>query len=164
MESKIRHRRRPTPPYPVMVLEVPDGATLIALPVSKLPSGKNAKADSVIIRLYGIDCPEIHEPYGMEAAELLRETALHRQLEVRRGPISKDKAGRTVAIVGMRQGPADEDKIAATVPDNHARPLQEMLLGAGLAQVSESCALQECAVWKKLEAEARAAGSGRWKQ
>jgi endonuclease YncB( thermonuclease family) len=38
---------------------------------------------SVSVRLYGIDCPEKKQPYGLEAASFLRVTTLNKKVSVR---------------------------------------------------------------------------------
>jgi endonuclease YncB( thermonuclease family) len=144
METGVRGRARPAVSYPVAVLEVVDGATIIVLPMSKvLPIAKSP----VTVRLYGIDFPDLGQPRGREAADFVRNAVLHKDVEVMAFPLGKDKSGRTVATV-----------VAA------GRPLQESLLKAGLAWVSPACVRPECADWKSLEKEAKAAKAGWWKE
>jgi endonuclease YncB( thermonuclease family) len=101
----------------------------------------------VTVRLYGMDFPDLGQPCGREAADFVRSAVLHKNVEVMAFPLGKDKSGRTVATV-----------VTA------GRPLQELLLKAGLAWVSPACKRPECAGWKGMEKEARAAKAGRWKE
>ncbi|MDR2574579.1 MAG: thermonuclease family protein [Desulfovibrio sp.] len=140
METERAGRRRPVTSYPLTVRDVPDGLTLTALPV-----GKTGAQNHVGIRLYGLD-PLNNETKGCEssAADFVRKTVLGKTVEVMASPLSRNRAGQTVAVVNI-----------------DGRALQEMLLEAGLARVSPTCGrLRECADWKALEEKARAAGAG----
>ena len=74
------------------VAEIVDGDTLDVLR-SNAPQR---------IRLYGIDCPELHQPFGQTAKLLTVEMALHKTVTVRvRG---RDKYGRTLGDVLFGDG------------------------------------------------------------
>ncbi|MDR2744160.1 MAG: thermonuclease family protein, partial [Desulfovibrio sp.] len=134
----------PAVSYPVAIVEVTDGATIIVLTEQKnSPRGK----ERVTVRLYGIDFPDIRQPFGREAADFVRKAALHGDAEIMAVPLGKDKSGRVVATV-----------------ETAGRPLQELLLKAGLARVSPACKRPECADWKHVEQEAKAAEAGWWKK
>jgi endonuclease YncB( thermonuclease family) len=146
MEAEPRGRIDPAASYPVTVVEVKDDAAIVVLSASAQKKSSNAK-NRVTVRLYGIDFPEPGQPQARDAADFVRNAVLHKNVEVMTSPLEKDKSGRTVATV-----------------ETSGRPLQELLLEAGLARVSPACGRPECACWKRLENEARTAKTGRWKE
>lgn len=100
---------------------------------------------SVVVRLYGIDCPEKKQDYGKEATQVTKTIALGRVVDI--DELYKDRYGRTVAIV--------------TLPNDQI--LQEALLMSGAAWVDlRYCKRRECTGWLRLEQTARMAGIGLW--
>lgn len=114
------------------VCGVTDGDT-----ISVLQDGRAVK-----IRLYGIDCPEKHQAFGMRARQFTSSLAFGKEVEVR--PVERDRYGRLIAWVYV--GP---------------RCLNEELLRAGFAwhfkRYSRDSHLAE------LELQARTAHSGLWR-
>jgi endonuclease YncB( thermonuclease family) len=137
METGTRGRAAPVASYPVTAVEVTDDAAIIVLPAQKTSSGAGNR---VTVRLYGIDFPDKGQ---RDAANFVRNAVLRKDVKVMASPLGKDRAGRTVATV-----------------ETAGRPLQELLLEAGLARVSPSCGRPECAYWKHLENGAGAAKGG----
>jgi endonuclease YncB( thermonuclease family) len=113
------------------VYGVTDGDT-----ISVLQDGRAVK-----IRLYGIDCPEKHQAFGMRARQFTSSLAFGKEVEVR--PVDRDRYGRRIAWVYV--GP---------------RCLNEELLRAGFAwhfkRYSRDSHLAE------LELQARTARNGLW--
>jgi len=87
------------------VVGIHDGDTLTVLRVRQ----------QVKVRLYGIDCPELGQPYGRRARQRAAELAFGRTVTVR--PESRDRYGRLVAWVVLPDG----------------RTLNEILVAEGLA-------------------------------
>lgn len=81
----------------------------------------------VTIRVYGIDCPEIGQPYGKEARDLTATLLMGKTVEVT--PAQKSKSyGREVASIMQPDG---------------TRLLQEALTASGLAWVDGRYCKQE---------------------
>jgi endonuclease YncB( thermonuclease family) len=122
--------------YSARVIVVHDGDTISTM----RPDGTETR-----IRLYGIDCPEASQPYGAEAKDFVEDLLLTDLVTVE--PVEKDRYGRTVAVVRLKDGSTMED----------------MLLGAGLAWVyPKYCNRSECVRWKAVEREAREEKMGLW--
>ena len=119
------------------VISVSDGDT-----ISVLESGKQ----QVKIRLYGIDCPESGQAFGMRAKQATSDAVFGKQVVVQ--PIDTDHYGRTVAIVGIPGG----------------KSLNERLVRDGLAWVySQHCTREDiCEPLRKLEKAARISKRGLW--
>lgn len=49
------------------------------------------------VRLYGVDCPELHQPYGDRAAELAKTVVLDRRVRIT--VVGRDRYGRLVGRV-----------------------------------------------------------------
>lgn len=98
-----------------------------------------------ILRLYGIDAPEIKQPYGQRAKRKVSALALHKVLDVE--PLDTDRYGRTVALVRLQDGTL----------------LNEVLVAEGLAWVyPEYCHLDLCVRLRELENQARRERRGLW--
>lgn len=100
----------------------------------------------VTIRVYGIDCPEIGQPYGKEARDLTTELLMGKMVEVT--PAQKSKSyGREVASIMQPDG---------------TRLLQESLTASGLAWVDgRYCKQEACNEWRKMQQEAKEANPPR---
>ena len=70
------------------VLSVKDGDTIVI---------EDRRGDCRIVRLNGIDAPEMSQDYGKEARNFLSGLCLNENVSFRE--ISKDRYGRTVALV-----------------------------------------------------------------
>jgi len=117
------------------VIGVSDGDTLTIM---------DPERGRVIVRLYGIDCPEVEQPGGARARGLLYMMALRR--DVTGETIGVDRYGRDVAIVRV-QGAC----------------LSEALVRAGWAWVyPRYCDRAECAAWIALQKRAQERGIGLW--
>ena len=119
------------------VVEVTDGDTIT---IEQINGGKRAK-----VRLYGIDCPEMGQPYSEEAKAFVVQMALHKAVDIRETQQGRDSQGRFVVIVD--------------IPG--VGSLQDMLIYAGLAWVyTQWC--QNCGTWEAMQREARAQRRGLW--
>ena len=122
--------------WPARVVQVTDGDTIIAEPAE----GGNR----VRVRLYGIDAPELRQPYGGAAKDFVVAMVLFQAVDVREVSQGRDRYGRVVAIV-----------VAG------GKSVQEELLREGLAWVwTRYC--RSCDEWEALQADARRAGRGLW--
>lgn len=129
--------------YDGIVVRVADGDTLT---VSKqtLLSHLLPQRITEEIRVYGIDCPEKHQPYGVNAKEIT-QALIGQKVDIQ--PMYTDQYNRTVAIVTMSNG----------------ETLQERLLRAGAAWVyPQFCKISVCKTWKQLERTARQNSWGLW--
>lgn len=126
----------PASAYEVAGIPDGDGVDVIS------PSGKKLR-----LRIFGIDCPELDQPYGPEARQHLAQLVTMGK-PVHFEPQDVDRYRRIVAIVRVEPS---------------ARPLEELLLENGLAWVyPKYCTHPLCDSWLALEAEAREAGRGLW--
>ena len=115
------------------VARVLDGDSLVVL----------ERGRPVEVRLYGVDCPEQDQPYGLEARAFTQRLALHQQVAVRVRTV--DDYGRSVAEVRLPDG----------------RLLSRELVKAGLAWWYRRYAPDDTAL-RRLEAAARRARLGLW--
>ena len=120
------------------LLRVVDGDTLVVAP---------EKGKKILVRLYGIDCPEGRQKFGLEARQITHELAYNQPLILEL--LYEDRYGRSVAIIWL--------------PDNTT--LQEKLLRIGAGWVfPRYCTRQECVAWEKLEHTARESKIGLWEE
>jgi endonuclease YncB( thermonuclease family) len=117
------------------VLRVTDGDTISV----------RIEGREITIRLYGVDCPEKQQEYGMQAKDYVEDLLLTGTVGII--PVEEDRYGRVVAIVKTQDGTA----------------LEEKLLASGLAWVyPQYCKRAECAGWKNLETRAKSERRGLW--
>lgn len=127
--------------FPAEVLSVHDGDSITARRVGPEPRKPHK------VRVYGIDCPELGQPYGEEARELTR-----RMLD-----------GKTVEIVPAQKGKSYKREVGGIVLVKDLLVIQDALVSAGLAWVDDRfCKLPVCDLWRLHQREARAAGRGLW--
>lgn len=120
------------------VVSVPDGDTLVVY----MGAGKTRR-----VRLYGLDCPELGQPYGPLAAETTSSLTLFTTVSLT--VMDTDRYDRLVAVV--------------TLPDGGT--LNEELLRRGLAWLyGRFCKAPVCAGMKIAEREARREKRGLWEQ
>ncbi len=113
--------------------------------VTKIHDGDTITVSGTKIRLWGIDCPEYKQDYGREATEFVRHLLpLGATVEVE--DVARDRYGRTVAIVSYQGDTVQAD-----------------LLRAGLAWVYGRYYRERGGNWPEIEAEAKAARRGLWK-
>jgi len=93
------------------VIGVSDGDTITYLFNDSLPAARRRPKK---VRLYGIDCPEMGQPFGKAAKQLTAELVFGKTVEVR--PVAIDRYRRVVARVSVE-----------------GQSLSEHLLRAGLA-------------------------------
>ena len=118
------------------VVRVVDGDSLVIL------RGDNGKKET--IRLFGVDCPELGQPFGEEAARLARAVVFGKKVSV--VALDVDGYERTVgAVVCLEDGVT----------------LQDELLKAGLAWVDPRYC-KGCKLWKALQREAAEEKRGLW--
>lgn len=132
--------------FAVVLSCYPDDETLAVLSVHDGDSLRLRRADGqgVAVRLYGVDCPELGQPYGDAARELTRRM-VGRRVTVRR--TGGKSWRREVAVVLLPDG----------------RSLQASLVEAGMAWVDDRfCRRPECDGWRRAQAKARSARRGLW--
>ncbi|HJA77536.1 MAG TPA: thermonuclease family protein [Candidatus Desulfovibrio gallistercoris] len=130
----------------VMLHSAHDGDTLAVLSVHDGDSLRLRRADGqgMVVRLYGVDCPELGQPYGEAARDLTRRLVGRRVTVL---PSGGKSWRREVAVVLLHDG----------------RSLQSALVEAGMAWVDDRfCRRAECDGWRKAQARARAARRGLW--
>ena len=119
----------PRPELSVDVVAVVDGDTFVAREQGKL----------YLLRLEGIDAPEIDQPFGEEAKDWLSARLLRRRIEV-----LPSRGGGCIVPVKVKT--------------SDGRSLNELQLSAGVAW-AESSAPE---AWKRLETRARTTEIGLW--
>lgn len=132
--------------FAVVLSCLPDGDTLAVLSVHDGDSLRLRRADGqgMVVRLYGVDCPELGQPYGSAARDLTRRL-VGRSVIVR--PTGGKSWRREVAVVLLHDG----------------RSLQSALVEAGLAWVDDRfCRSPECDGWRQAQAMAKASRRGLW--
>lgn len=129
--------------FPAEVLSVYDGDSITARRVGPV----RKKPDKIRVRIYGIDCPELGQPYGNEARELT----------------ARILDGRTVEIVPAQKGKSYKREVGGIVLLRDMLVIQDALVSAGLAWVDDRfCKLPVCDLWRLHQREARAARRGLW--
>lgn len=127
--------------FPAEVVSIHDGDSITARRVD----AKQEKPHKV--RVYGIDCPELGQPYGVEARDLARQV-----LE-----------GKTVEIVPAQKGKSYKREVGGIVLVSDMLVIQDALVSAGLAWVDDRfCKLPVCDLWRLHQREAKAARRGLW--
>ena len=127
--------------FPAEVLSVHDGDSITARRVG----AKQEKPHKV--RIYGIDCPELGQPYGDAARELAEQVL----------------AGKTVEIVPAQKGKSYRREVGGIVLVSDMIVIQDALVSAGLAWVDDRfCKLPVCDLWRLHQREAKSAGRGLW--
>lgn len=98
----------------------------------------------IVLRIWGIDAPEMNQPYGLESKAFLAELCLGEKVNVQVADVDRYK--RRVARV--------------TLPDG--RDIGNSMLEAGMAWWAAQYAAHDTEK-RRLQGEARAAGRGLWK-
>ncbi len=99
------------------------------------------------IRLYGVDAPEVKQPFGYQAKRRLAKLVGRKQLEIE--PVDTDRYGRTVALVRLRDGAL----------------VNEVVVAEGLAWVYDDYCRQElCQRLRGLQDAARSERRGLWSE
>jgi len=125
----------PGTPWSGVVVQVHDGDTITVIDRAR---------GRMKIRIYGIDAPELAQPYGSQAQGLTYRMLLRQ--EVRGWTVAMDRYGRDVAVVTV--GGTD---------------VSEALVQAGLAWVYPGyCRIPTCADWKSYQEQAKARRLGLW--
>lgn len=120
------------------VVSVPDGDTIVVY---------TGPGQTQRVRLYGVDCPELGQPFGPDAADAASDLARFQKVTLK--VMDTDRYKRLVAVV--------------TLPDGTS--LNEALLAEGLAwHYGRYCDAPFCRNWKTLEKNARDARRGLWRQ
>lgn len=106
-------------------------------------SGKSAK-----VRIYGVDCPELGQPYGDKARDLTARVLL----------------GKTVQVIPAQKAKSYKRVVGGIVLLGDMLVLQDALVSSGLAWVDDRyCKLAVCDLWRLHQREAKAAGRGLWR-
>jgi micrococcal nuclease len=96
------------------------------------------------IRLFGVDSPEKHQPFGTRAKQFTSDMVFRKTVQVE--SVTRDRYGRTVGIVKVE-----------------GRTLNEELVRAGMAWVyPDYCKRSICTEWRSLESHAHAQRRGLW--
>ena len=107
--------------------------------------GSAPPSQTIKIRLYGIDCPELSQSYGQEAKQFTENLALSKEVTIEKK--DTDIYGRVVGIVYLPDGTL----------------LNEELVKNGYAWVYDAyCTDSICSKWKTLEQQARQQKLGLW--
>jgi micrococcal nuclease len=123
-------------PWQSEVKDVVDGDTIKALQYG----------DIVSIRLYGIDAPEMNQPFGKESRDRLASLLSGRTFDVE--VIDKDNFGRLIAIITTPHG-----------------CVNERLIKDGCAWVyKQYCKHPDCKKWADYESRSRSEKKGLWSQ
>ncbi len=142
--------------FEAKLIRVIDGDTIEAVTnayndINRIKVGKIYR-----IKLYGIDCPELDQPFGTNAKKFTIKilTNLHANyLEIQE--MAKDKYNRIIAKVLIVQ-PSEWNIKIDLIPS---------LINSGYAWVSDKyCKDDICQEWKKLQAEAKKKKIGLWSQ
>lgn len=124
--------------WPGDVLSVHDGDTIRVQP---------ADGKAVSIRVYGVDCPELGQPYGTEARDLTAQLLL----------------GKRVEVIPAQSRKSYKRAVAGVVLLDDMIVLQDALISAGLAWVDNRfCKMAVCDLWRQHQADAKAARRGLW--
>ena len=91
-----RNPRRPRRPFPVRVVSVQDGDSLVVI-----PSGVSRTGNELRVRLYAIDAPEMDQEYGREARDYLGRLVRGRS-DLMLEPVDTDRYGRLVGVLYYR--------------------------------------------------------------
>ena len=91
-----QHSRRPDSPFPVQVLSVQDGDSLV------VRRTRSREREGFRVRLYAIDAPESDQDFGREAGEYLRRLVRGRP-DLVLEPIDTDRYGRLVGVLYYRE-------------------------------------------------------------
>lgn len=86
-------------------MSVKDGDSIVVHAVIK----KTPK--NIIVRLYGIDAPELSQDYGKQAKVYMVRLALHKHAVVQ--PIARDVYGRLVSVVRVDDRVLNEEMLSA---------------------------------------------------
>jgi endonuclease YncB( thermonuclease family) len=96
------------------------------------------------IRLYGVDCPELKQDFGVTARDFVSDLCLHKTVEV--DPQYVERYGRVVSIVTVKK-----------------QCLNSILLKKGCAWFCGAyCKKPYCTEWKRFEDEAKKSKRGLW--
>ena len=124
--------------WPGDVLTVHDGDTVRVQP---------ADGKAVSIRVYGVDCPELGQPYGTEARDLTAQLLL----------------GKRVEVIPAQSRKSYKREVAGVVLLDDMMVLQDALISAGLAWVDNRfCKMAVCDLWRQHQADAKATRRGLW--
>ena len=119
------------------VVTVHDGDTLQV----QHPDGSIVK-----VRVYGIDCPELDQPWGQQARAMTEEITL----------------GKTVEVIPAQSHKSYHREVAGIVLPGQMMVLQDFLVSAGLAWVDgRYCKLAVCDLWRQHQTDAAAASPPR---
>lgn len=122
--------------WPGKVVHIADGDTVTVL----------RDDEKVKVRLYGVDCPEKRQAFGIKAKRFISDLAGMEGVEV--VPITVDRYGRIIAHVYI---------------EGDGENLAEELVRNGYAWVYRKyCDRKICGFWRKLETKARADEKGLW--
>lgn len=126
------------------VVDVADGDTITVEPAEG--------GDRIKVRLWGIDCPELNQPFGNAARSFISNTLLFKDVKI--NPRAHDRYGRLVADVYYAQDPV-----------YGPFQIQAELIKAGLAWVYPKYCTDSipCDSWKEMQDEtAIAKQAGLW--
>ena len=115
------------------VVSVHDGDSIIV----ESPTGKRVR-----IRIYGVDCPELRQPYGPEAKAMTERVVL----------------GQEVDVIPAQKAKSYRREVAGIVMLDALVVLQDVLVSTGLAWVDDRyCKLPICDLWRLHQRDAKEA-------
>ena len=92
-----RNPQNRRPPFPVRVVSVQDGDSLVVV-----PSGVSRRGSELRVRLYAIDAPEMDQEYGREARDYLSRLVRGKS-DLLLEPVDTDRYGRLVGVLYYRE-------------------------------------------------------------
>ena len=135
-----RNRFQPGKPFPVRVVRIQDGDSLLVRPLSR-------NGDELRLRLYGIDAPERDQEFGREARDRLN-SLVREKTDLILEPMDTDRYGRLVGVLYFRAS-------------GRGRSVNRLLVQEGLARWYSQYGGQELGL-EQAEREARRARRGIW--
>jgi micrococcal nuclease len=119
-----------------LVISIEDGDTITILRQDKV---------KVRVQFYGIDCPEMDQPFGKEAKQFTSDMVLKKNVNIFQ--YGADQHGRSEGVVSVE-----------------GINVNEQLIKVGLAwQYRKYCKEAFCGKWKRFEDEARKGKIGLWR-
>lgn len=115
------------------VVSVHDGDTI---------SVESADGKRHRVRIYGVDAPELKQPFGPEAKAMTERVVM----------------GKTIEVIPTQEHKSYKREVAGIVMLDALVVLQDVLVSTGLAWVDDRfCKLQVCDLWRMHQQDAKGA-------
>lgn len=103
----------PTTPPPIQIIDI-DPAEYLTVRVTEVAEGDifsaiDAYGQDAGVRLHGVDCPELRQPFGPDAAKFTRKLCVGEYVQLRL--FGTDTGGRHVAVVTLPNGDNLNEKL-----------------------------------------------------